>query len=612
MSFGNRRFAGFLGAATVVLVAEYLLVLSDGVIAGRCLGVTALGAMNLLTPVISLFSFFAWYLAVGTAIVYSDARTKADGGQLAAKLAGQGLLSALALGLIMVVSSVLLERPYLAFLSSGEATTAFSGQYWDWYPLAVVLNALMLMLLYLVYADGGELCCIFAYAGMVIVNIVVSYALCLGLWGVPDMGMEGVSLGTVVAQTAGSLFLLPRFLRLAGGNGIRLAWRPRELVRMLRAPFAEASVGFFQVLVFFVITKILLDRWGEEVLPVAAVVFCVIRLMVFFNGAGLVLHPLVSVYRGTEGGVPVARFLRITELALFASGLIVTVLMFVAPELLVGLFGIGDPEIGDPELVPAAKQAVRTTVIAGPVCALLLFLPLARRHARSQSAAAPASAPGKPVPPAKRYEVLRGQQVTLDDLEAVIELDRMSFESCYQVTAGDDYVLFKNNPENGLIIRDAETGQIVGYSMLLPIREDMYRRIKTGTFVDTDFKPEMTFKLDRPGVYHLYFASVVVHPEHRSAALILTMMDAMVEDFTRLTERGIWFSDMIADVVSLDGAKFCRLFGLKKGVATNHGSNIYEVTVLPPEMRVTTPATRRLYEVYLEKWNSMKGREPVV
>lgn len=204
-----------------------------------------------------------------------------------------------------------------------------------------------------------------------------------------------------------------------------------------------------------------------------------------------------------------------------------------------------------------------------------------------------------------RYEVLHGSQLMLADLDGVIELDRISLDACYQVTAGDDYMLFKDNPENGLIIRDRETKKIVGYSMLLPIRQDMYEKIRSGTFVDTDFKPEMTFKYGEPGIYHLYFASIVVHPEHRSAALVLTMLDAMVEDFIRLAERGIWFSDMIADVVSNEGAKFCRLFGLKKICATNHDSFIYEVSGLPPEIRETTPATKRLIRLYRSKHETL-------
>ena len=204
-----------------------------------------------------------------------------------------------------------------------------------------------------------------------------------------------------------------------------------------------------------------------------------------------------------------------------------------------------------------------------------------------------------------RYEVLHGSQMSVCDLREVIELDRISLDACYQVSPSDDYQLFQANPENGIVIRDRTTGMIVGYSMLLPILQDMYEKIRSGTFVDADFRPEMTFEYGEPGIYHLYFASIVVHPEHRSAAMVMTMMDAMVKDFIVLAEtRGIWFSDMIADVVSRDGEKFCRLFGLKKICETNHDSFIYEVSGLPPEIRETTPATKRLVRLYRDKYEN--------
>ena len=73
MTFAKRKFLGFLGTATAVIVAEYVMVLSDCVISGRVLGENALGAVNLLMPVFSCVSFFTWLLAEGTSIVYLDA-----------------------------------------------------------------------------------------------------------------------------------------------------------------------------------------------------------------------------------------------------------------------------------------------------------------------------------------------------------------------------------------------------------------------------------------------------------------------------------------------------------------------------------------------------------
>jgi len=197
-----------------------------------------------------------------------------------------------------------------------------------------------------------------------------------------------------------------------------------------------------------------------------------------------------------------------------------------------------------------------------------------------------------------RYVIVRGRDATLQEIEDVVRLDAASFDACYCVSAEADYNLFRANREGSFLIRERATGVIVGYSMLLPVSRETYAMICRGGFVDTALSPEMVVKLDSPGVYNLYFAAVAVHPEHRGARMILGLLDAMVQDFIDLAKRGVFIEKMLADVVSRDGEKFCRFFGLKKVCDTNHRSKIYEVSGLPPTMRVTTEATRQLQELY--------------
>jgi hypothetical protein len=210
-----------------------------------------------------------------------------------------------------------------------------------------------------------------------------------------------------------------------------------------------------------------------------------------------------------------------------------------------------------------------------------------------------------------RYEVVRGADVTLKEIEDVVSLDNQNYEEeCYHKTASYNYALFRTNNESGVAVRDRETGSIVGYSMLLPVSSETYARIRAGGFADSDLTPDMVVKYAAPGIYHLYFASVVVHPAHRSARMILTMMDALTEDFQALADRGIFIDRMIADGVSRDGIRFCRLFGLNRICASDHKSDIYEVSCLPPMFRRSTPAIRRLARIYLKKYGELDKREP--
>ena len=725
MTFANRKFIGLLGAATVVIVAEYVLVLSDSVIAGRMIGEEALGAMNLLMPVFMLVSFFTWLLAVGTSIVYSDAMARTQQ-KLAANLAGQGLAASFLLGLALCAGIFVLKGLYLDFMASDAATTAYAADYLKWYPVVAVLEAVDLLLLYLVYTDGGELCCMASYCSQVVVNLGLSYCLCAGKLGLPELGMGGIALGTAIAYVSGA----PKFM-------------PRDLARSLKLSFGDASSGLFQALLFFVTTKYLIRVWGSDVLPIATVVFFVIRLSLFFNGVGIALQPMETVYHGEGNTTAINRLVRFAACISVCEGLFLTVAVFIGPELLADMVGIDDPSlvakachaarltvtglagyaltymlnshyqyVGRPDrsvgltalaffVVPAAMllafgrmsamNGVWIALAAGPSATVAAFLivPALRRSKPSATgretmvwsvvASDPASCARtvaqvraaipriaaaetaaqvadtlahalqrirerngrsrciqaevsvKPerngirlivrddgahfaidvpdcsalhlpaagfnrnifgfAPPNDqfdvRYELLRGSEVSAEEIKDVALLDGSNFDDIYHSTPEQNYALFRTNRESGFVVRERETGRIVAYL-----------KIRRGAFLDTELTPDLVRKYDAPGIYHLYFTGVVVHPKHRSARIVLAMIDAMIDDFVELSKHGIFIDRMIADVVTLDGRKFCRFFGLDKVCESGHNSTIYEVTVLPPRFRVTTPSTRRLEAAY--------------
>jgi len=196
-----------------------------------------------------------------------------------------------------------------------------------------------------------------------------------------------------------------------------------------------------------------------------------------------------------------------------------------------------------------------------------------------------------------RYDLLRGQDAPPEAIEGVIALDAVSFDAFYHVSAEDNRSLFLLNRENGLIVREKATGEVVGYSMLLPVSAETYAMIREGRFVDTGLHSGMVVGYDRPGIYDLYFASMAIRPDHRGR-LVVQMVDAMVRDFIDLAGRGVYIRRMLADVVSREGEKLCRFFGLDEVCETDHNSKIYEVSGLPPKIRVTTATTKRLFDAY--------------
>lgn len=372
MFLGHLRFIRSLGAAAVVVIADYLLVLTDCIVAGRVIGEAALGAMNLLMPAFSVVMFFAWLLGSGVSVTYLRVLRKGDG-RHAAEIAWQGMAAACVLALILGLLVRVCGHPYLSFMGPDEEVVGYAVRYGRWYPAISAFQAIGMMLLYLVFVRGGELVCIKAYAVQLVANLILSYGLC------ERIGMTGISLGTALSYLvwmAAMVVLLKR--EDVGLRFVRARLDPRLIARSVRGCFAESLVWLFHAVIFFGIAKYVLLFWDSESLAVCAVVFFIIRLMVFFAGVGVAMRSLESAYRtGAPDSSEIDKVFRIGASVAFVTTVLAAAIFFVAPEPVIGLFGI---ELSD--LVDGSKFAARVTVVGLVLGALASFLPLAWRVKR--------------------------------------------------------------------------------------------------------------------------------------------------------------------------------------------------------------------------------------
>ena len=369
MIAGLRRILRHLGAAVVVVIADYLLVLTDCIIAGRVISEAALGALNLLMPLFSVATFIAWLLGSGMSSLYSLSVRKGDE-RHAAEIAWQGLLTASLSALALVFALHLGGGAYLSSMGPDARVADLSAQYLVWYPATVFLQSVGMMLLYLVLVRGGELACVRAYAVQLTVNILLSYGLC------ERMGMTGIALGTAASYLA--WFAVMGGFLIKGGIGLRIVrTRPdlRLLARAVRTSFGESFVWLFHAFVFFGVTKYVLYFWDSESLAVCAVVFFIIRLTAFFGGVGIAMRLSESALRaGADGSSQVSRVFRLGAAAAFATMAFGAAIFFIAPEPVIGLFGIESRD-----LVEGSKFAARVTVGGLLLGGVAAFLPLAWR-----------------------------------------------------------------------------------------------------------------------------------------------------------------------------------------------------------------------------------------
>ena len=68
-SFCERKFRSMLSASTLTLAIIYIMLLCDNIIAGLYIGTAGVAAINAVTPVTGIVSFFSTIISIGTGII---------------------------------------------------------------------------------------------------------------------------------------------------------------------------------------------------------------------------------------------------------------------------------------------------------------------------------------------------------------------------------------------------------------------------------------------------------------------------------------------------------------------------------------------------------------
>lgn len=215
----------------------------------------------------------------------------------------------------------------------------------------------------------------------------------------------------------------------------------------------------------------------------------------------------------------------------------------------------------------------------------------------------PAVSLDKTVSAEKRISIITGKQVTLEDITQAVYLDTLVYDDIYHVDTTQCEEWFAVNPDIYVMAKDVTTNRIIAYVNISPVTDECYDRIKKGDFIDTGITSDMILSYDMPFPYSLYFSSIVIHPDYQNTEVFMEIFNAIVDKFITLGEHEVFIRRMIADAVTKNGEKFCRLFGMTKLKGSNHDSSLYEITMIPPKFRVLSKKSKLLYDYYQRKYN---------
>ncbi len=202
----------------------------------------------------------------------------------------------------------------------------------------------------------------------------------------------------------------------------------------------------------------------------------------------------------------------------------------------------------------------------------------------------------------RSISIISGRQITPRDIRDAVELDSLVYDDVYHVDTTQCEEWYHVNPDIYVMAKDDITGKVIAYVNISPVTDECYENIKKGDFIDTGITADMILSYDMPFPYSIYFSSIVIHPDYQNSNVFMKLLNAIINKFVYLGEHEVYIKRMLADAVTTNGEKFCKLFGMSKLKGSNHESSLYEITMIPPKFRILSKKCKQLYDYYQRKY----------
>ena len=337
--FASSKFGLFLFGGVALAFAGSFGSLSDSIILGHVIGEDALAGVNMLASIRAVTMFLACVIAIGTVNNYSIWMGRLDRSR-ARDFFAQGLWTILAIGGAVSLFMLFGGDWYLSLLEGEEYVTMYAEQYLEWaWPLGL-LECLLVFFGLCCCADGDFRLCTLAGILALVLRPWISYVAVE-----QGMGAAGCALGAVASEGAALLVLGAHAFRKS--NTFVPAWHFSlfDTYYIFRASAGDGMMFVCDAVLFFLINRLVIVRYGSDFLPVAGMAIVLWDVFGVFNGIGMAAQPLVSGYWGERNTRGIRRVMRVAMVAATIGGLLFTLKVLFLPGVLTRVFGIEYPDL---------------------------------------------------------------------------------------------------------------------------------------------------------------------------------------------------------------------------------------------------------------------------
>ena len=351
-------------------VAQNVINVTDTAFLGRlgevALGGGAIGGLFYLAVIM-----FGWGFGVGTQIVIAR-RNGEQAYRSIGRTVEHTLLFLLSLALVLFVLIKVFDKRILQSILESEGVFKTSLSFLDYrvWGLFFAFTNFTFRAFYVGIARTKVITV--TTIAMVLVNVVLDYALIFGKLGLPNMGVQGAALASVIAEATSTIAFIVFTLSRVNLKKYRLfyfvAFSPQLLARLLKVAFPIMLQNVFSFSVWFVFFLII-EKMGESALAISNIVRSVyVVLLIPIMGFASATNTLVSFVIGQNRSNEVLSLVRKIALICTAGATFLSAVCAFFPEVILSVY------TNNASLISIGLPVLRVVSVASVLLALANIL----------------------------------------------------------------------------------------------------------------------------------------------------------------------------------------------------------------------------------------------
>ena len=331
----KRDFFKYIMPAVVSQWVFALYTMVDGMFVARGVSETALAAVNLSSPFVTVMFALSLMFAVGTstivALLFGEKKI-----QEAKEVISQNMVVLIILSLVLTALVLMNLESVARFLGATENTLPYVMDYIGTIAPFAICFILSYSFEILISTDGYPALATIIVTVGVVLNCILDYLLVM----VFHEGVKGAAFATAVSQAVVIIFYLKHFLGKKGTiKFCRFHFNPKLILREMRNGFPSGITEMSAGIITFVFNQAILRFLSEESI-VSYTIIAYINAIVVMSMVGVAqgCQPLISYYYGKKETDKCKRLLRYELLTVFLFSIGAVVICYLGAEWIVDIF----------------------------------------------------------------------------------------------------------------------------------------------------------------------------------------------------------------------------------------------------------------------------------